>query len=304
MKLYQCIMNIFRALSHHNEIANTRQKSTMAMPNIFFIHIPKTGGQSFSALLDDLFHVEQIYPHQTLAERHLKTDSNRMESYKLVHGHFPLCVLKDLVDKSLESHFCCTFLRSPLARVLSAYKHVLRDVAFTNWIFENNTSTFYLSGLPLNKGPYSLNAHLESAKETLEQLDFVGILEDYEASIKMFCDILGIPRWMVSARKSNVSFNTLGQIENKLKDEILSANWADVELYRYAKKIFQQKLAHNQVVQQRIPLPPSNGFSFYMDESLLGSGWWTREGMGTSHPQTWRWVVSRIFRTFCSRQSV
>jgi hypothetical protein len=99
------------------------------------VHIPKTGGTAFGALLADRFgpRLLQDYDDRPLSHpaawrigaalARLPVQPARVARYDAVHGHFLalkyLAVRGDVV----------TWLRDPAQRVLSRYHHYLRDVA-------------------------------------------------------------------------------------------------------------------------------------------------------------------------------
>lgn len=88
---------------------------------IFFLHIPKTGGNSIYA------HLKEILPDR----KHLKTTHNEnfLDSIEdivhsdLISGHqfYPFI---DILKKPV---FVFTFLRNPYERVISAYEYILRN---------------------------------------------------------------------------------------------------------------------------------------------------------------------------------
>ena len=92
---------------------------------LVFMHIPKTAGTTLYPSLQ-----WNYPPHQTLHIDIPKNEMYRMEgvpleyrsSLRLLHGHFAFGIHK-YIPRSCRY---VTVLREPVARVVSAYKHVLK----------------------------------------------------------------------------------------------------------------------------------------------------------------------------------
>ena len=88
---------------------------------LYFLHIPKTGGSSLQSVLEKHFLPEQICPGQVQPEFE-KIADNDLLKYRLFAGHF-WGVLEKLPVKPVV----ITWLRKPVPRAVSMYKHILRD---------------------------------------------------------------------------------------------------------------------------------------------------------------------------------
>jgi len=98
----------------------------------YFLHIPKTAGTSFIALLDSYFDVDSIYPEKVWHEL-LKKDHTNFSKYKLVRGHFGYNVNQVFHRKPIY----LTMLRDPVERTISQFEHIRRDKLGNNWVSEN-----------------------------------------------------------------------------------------------------------------------------------------------------------------------
>ncbi len=89
-------------------------------PNIFFIHIAKTGGVSVETLLKNIYGESNLCPSYRPHE-FIGQDVN-LSDYRIFSGHLPFYVAS-VLPKPL---FIFTFLRDPIDRLLSTYKHIWR----------------------------------------------------------------------------------------------------------------------------------------------------------------------------------
>jgi hypothetical protein len=89
---------------------------------LYFLHIPKTAGTSFIAMLHNHYHAETVCPaylwHQLLRMPH-----TQRSTYRLYRGHF-YAYLNRVIDQPLH---VITFLRDPIERSLSHYHHIYRE---------------------------------------------------------------------------------------------------------------------------------------------------------------------------------
>jgi hypothetical protein len=87
----------------------------------YFLHIPKTAGTSFMALLHAQYEVATICPAYLWRDL-LQIPKEQLSEYQLFRGHF-YAYLEPYLQHSLR---VITFLRDPIARSLSHYAHVKR----------------------------------------------------------------------------------------------------------------------------------------------------------------------------------
>ena len=94
--------------------------------------------------------------------------------------------------------------------------------------------------------------HLKSAKYNLEHnFFFVGIMEDLDNGIPILCSLLGfaIPS---TVPKVNTTIKSKENYPEELIQEIKERNLADIELYRFAKKLYERKYKH---LARFLPIP-------------------------------------------------
>ncbi|PLY14739.1 MAG: hypothetical protein C0631_09445 [Sedimenticola sp.] len=223
-----------------------------ASKKIIFLHIPKTAGTSLKKIIrsqfdsDSIFH---LYPPVT-TEKHISLNEkiNRIE---LIHGHLYFGIGQQL---DIDADYF-TFLREPVARVLSFWNHqnkfetgalfneVKNGLTLQNLILShripqtNNHMTRILIG---NTLPHMLDGknnaifdrkYLDQALSNIENcFKFVGFMEHFETSVgqmlKVFNWKYGSELPILNRLNSNQS-----SVDEKTLDLIRKYNALDSQLY-------------------------------------------------------------------------
>jgi hypothetical protein len=228
-------------------------------PLIIFLHLPKTAGSTLARIIERQYKASAIlhlYP-SSFGEELVAIPQNRMELVRIVMGHLYFGA------HAFLSQPCTylTMLRDPVDRVISHYNYVrhqpshylyeeacrmsLRDyVEFCGRQEPNNDQTRLLAGgcnVP-NFGQCS-EEMLNIAKRNLaDHFAVVGLTEEFDRSLIIMKRAF---KWrdpfyisenvgQVRARKEKIPRDTLRVVENH--------NALDIELYRYAKDVFQEQV--------------------------------------------------------------
>lgn len=241
------------------------------MPDqLIFIHIPKTAGSSFlSTVLKPNLGSEEIYRVSGGFIGPLKQgELTRMRQVSLVYGHVPYGI--HLLTRQPAQYI--TFLRNPLDRAISWYywikdlervdlfrRHPLRNYADSVSIkefYENRThsneQTRYLAG-PFSKGLYALwpferldRWHLKRAKNHLKSCACFGLREYFDTSIDLFQHTFEWPERMNVARRRKTrkrpSLDEIRDIAPSVITELRAHHQLDLELYRFAKELFHDRV--------------------------------------------------------------
>ncbi|NEQ97391.1 MAG: sulfotransferase family protein [Cyanothece sp. SIO2G6] len=231
-----------------------------------FLHVPKAGGTT----LKDI--IAKNYPPQHCIHSHApETIKNAAMLFRwgksiplnviMGHQHLSSLLYQLLVERPII-HF--TMLREPAKRIISHYNFIkrgsspsrekIRDLAFEDYIQldiaeVNNGQAMRLLGLRGKSGVEYLNTRdraevIADLHEVLEQsFTFFGLLEKFDEFIIMASKLLGwseifYTRRNVSDSSQRVSFNNLSKETISL---IYEKNWLDIELYRFAQELFQQR---------------------------------------------------------------
>lgn len=230
---------------------------------IVFLHIPKTGGTTFRSILQRNHGVYHCHSHQTRKDTFSQADFNFVRKVfpglKSIAGHN----LVDPLSLSLPDPFYVTFLREPIARVISHYQDtVLRG---------NNRMTFEES---LKTGDHLQNLivklmagkpDLDKAKRFLEKCGAVCFTENFDLSLHIvdrLCPCkLDLRYFRRVVARDNTIKDSLRRDERML-ELARDYNRLDLELYSFAvNEIFPRLCA-------RAGLKPTDQVSSYEVKSL------------------------------------
>ena len=152
------------------------------------MHMPKCGGRSIEALLKQRFsrnflriNGNHISPslnaenHVSLNNQYVKSMLFALRPECCIYGHFPAFNLHVFGKKFV-------FLRNPLDRIISEYYF------FKNKGHQNICGSLedYIKNYP--RGIYRRSI----SNLPPESIDYIGIFEDFEASVERLCHMLGI----------------------------------------------------------------------------------------------------------------
>lgn len=218
-----------KAVDDHEASAHGA-RSGVLNPDVFFVHVPKTGGTSLRALLEQYHSLDEIAPPDLLAQEAKKQGVSRSEIVRTeavdrlscfyAHTNFADFLRDDLVR--------VTVLRDPMKRLLSLQNHWRswsnkeikespssqevkeikvrsREMDLVDFVqirhatvlrnFVNGMTKTMVTNYPIPehvrlKG----DALLEKALHNLEhKIAWVGITERFDESLIVLCDRLGYP---------------------------------------------------------------------------------------------------------------
>ncbi len=199
--------------------------------DIAFLHIPKTGGTALRNALIEGFpnacHLMDYGEKPTITSeiiRKHKYDQRNVRSIRdtvsgqiILSGHF--CA-EDYLDLFHPGQFV-TFLREPIERLLSDYKHFVRHSNFRKSVMEfaripsqQNKQSRLLKGLDL------------------QEIGFLGMMERYDSDISCLSNIIGVdlrPRFVNAAPK-----NQKIDLDEDLMSKLQQLNADDIRLYQQA----------------------------------------------------------------------
>ena len=210
---------------------------------IIFLHIHKTGGTTFRSILEKNFGASCCHTNQTRLDLFSQAD---LEFVKKLFPPLRAITGHNIVDPlrfTVPDPFYATFLREPVARVISQYQDgVLRG---------NNKASFeetLQTSRSLNNWHVKLMAgeeNLDKAKRFLERCDFIGLTEHFNLSLQIFGRLAPRPmnlsyRRLIVARDNQIQKRLLA--DPQMLELARKHNQLDLELYEFAANEIFPKL--------------------------------------------------------------
>jgi hypothetical protein len=239
-------------------------------PPLFFLHIPKTAGISLRTWLGGHFAAPRVF-----CIDHRDPEGGvrgPLDDYDLVAGH----ACYRFVDRFGRPPRVVTFLRDPIERALSAFyffrrlgpdglaregaeKGVIRacELSLADFITRQPreaathlgcTQTWMLARERLayfTDGPTTVtSADLEVARATLALCDFVGLTERMDESADLLRRGLGWPPGERVGRENPTPGRPgYADLDPRTRRLLEGLTAPDRELYRFARQLFQERLA-------------------------------------------------------------
>ncbi len=240
------------------------QKATIE-PNqtVIFLHIPKTAGTTMYRILDRTYGRRRIFvvgadgPAEALG----RLPEARRAELRAVAGHAGFGLHRFLP----ESCAYFTLLREPIDRTISYYAFAKRTPEHYchDWIHENDVSlvdfieskidrmvdngqTRLLAGLPTGQeAEYGQCTRdmLETAKRNLrDYFPVVGLAEEFDATLILLKKALGWRKLAYVPENVSSHRTRRQELSGAALEALARVNALDVELYAYAKSLFQEQV--------------------------------------------------------------
>lgn len=305
----------------------TIKKPFVNNEQLFFIHVPKCAGTSFISLLDEIFVNSEICPtHYDLRKfSNNEISDENLQGYGFIRGHIPY----DLIIPRLKARpRLITFLRDPVTQFISYYQmrrrvpdpisgvqESIKDLSLDQFLDRShyvdvisNNATKLFAGLP-EEGKlfdFSTTIDIPLAKKRLAECDFIGLTEEYQQSIELFCHVFDFPI-PDEQRQLNISPDRgeRRDIAQSTINRIRKIQFADMELYAHGKRLFERAIKHMSLEKRRrfssnyleASPPLQRNIKLDFRRVLPGMGW----HVGEEHPvhKIVRWsgppIVSKLF---------
>lgn len=222
------------------------------------VHIPKTGGTSFSSILRDLYGAGYLEDYEWIDDRpdwminglDRLSDKEIMDSIqgvRCIHGHFLAEKYARLQYISGLSVRFATWLRDPIDRAVSMYYFLRRlntpDEEQADW--ERTAKELDLYNYFL-RTPYGWSGQSDQLRNfDVKRFDFIGIMERYQESIQLFLSLFASPetRVKIPHELQNQQRKTDHyEVDGKVRQRLLELNYQDYYLYHEGLNIFENAM--------------------------------------------------------------
>lgn len=231
----------------------------------FFLHIPRTAGTTLNTVLRANYAPEEIIEVYDKAdyERHAAHSPDELQRIRLIQGHL---LLQNYDPPRMYGVpvKVFTFLREPLARLISEYaflrawkdNHLYaylngNDISFRQYMLGEtkelryrgrNFMTRCVAGLDTGGKPYPVRA-VARAKRNLEHVfGFTGIQERFTESLLLLGDFLGITN-LLHERRNALKEKAKPDIATEDLELARELNQGDLELYAFASDLLAERIA-------------------------------------------------------------
>jgi Sulfotransferase family len=229
---------------------------TQSQPLIIFLHLPKTAGSTLRGIIGRQYGSRSILPlyESSFGEELAAIAPNQMDRLRVVMGHFYfgahislskpstyITVLRDPIDRVISRYYFAR--RSPKDELYAAVREMsLKEFAET---CVDNDQTRLLAGKydGSSFGTSSDDEMLNIAKRNLAKyFAVVGITEEFDRSLILMKRILGWRNPFYIRRNVTRGRPRKDEFPQETLHVIQANNELDLELYRYAKKLFQEQI--------------------------------------------------------------
>ncbi len=202
---------------------------------IVFLHIPKTAGSTFQFILENSFGIRACHTNHTKRELFDQKDFEFAKKFfpglRSIAGHN----LINPTGLAVPDAFLMTFLREPVARVISQFQD--RIVADKTTITFEEALRRYEDFENLQVKLIAGERNLDKAKRLLERYDFVGLTEKFDLSLDVLDKLCPVKLNLNYKRKRSHQDNTIKKSverDGRLKEMAREKNRLDIELYSFA----------------------------------------------------------------------
>lgn len=239
---------------------NTKQNQT-----VIFLHIPKAAGSTLNTIIERQYRSNTIFTIKDLRisiNKLKKLPESKKEKFKVLRGHMGFGLDTFLPQPSTY----VTLLRDPVERIISHYyfvlrspKHYLYKTVRTSGMSLKDYASVGVS-LELDNGQMRLIAGnrgeenqgigfghctiemLERAKRNLrDRFAVVGLAEEFDKTLTLLKQAFRWDNTFYTKQNVTESRPSKRDISTEVLQTIQKHNEFDVELYEYAKNLFQEQ---------------------------------------------------------------
>ena len=251
--------------------------SIAARGRLFFIHVPKTAGMSMRAYLRNQYPPAAVYPAMDWREA-VRSDQP-LTNFSLYSGHFRA----NFAPKTPSGTSRLVVLRNPVARLLSALRHLRRDPSFhvDHALARGKTLSEILHTPEIMAQQYNVQVHwlaaaagwtevddylrqnpkgessdieaevdddtlLQRAQNALTEIDFIGFTEDLRPVLFHLSEAMNFHPVISFPRlnETREQDDPADHLDEAEKALIRHATSLDQKLYAFAQDLVEQRRVH------------------------------------------------------------
>ncbi|MGE3655080.1 MAG: sulfotransferase family 2 domain-containing protein, partial [Flavobacteriales bacterium] len=215
--------------------------------NLIFVHIPKTGGTTLYAALNNTFwNADPNFNYRHIIEKTKISNAGDifdMNSNDKYLEYKILMMLRHPVDKIISEYYFFKEMQTILNFVKNKPKNL------TEYVLEKQTSNAtinFLKGRRLYDTKFATRKDLEDVIESIEKLNIqVGLFEEFPLSLKLYTEKLGI-NWNknIDIKRTTFQRPKTNELSDSIKELIIENNNLDFELYNYYLNKFKKETAN------------------------------------------------------------
>lgn len=306
-------------MSDHEAGAESSSNPRPTEPPIFFIHIPKTGGNTVVSHFLAFMPTDQVFPpppELTLPDARLPEARELLPTLRFLHGHTE-GRLAELMP--LDAMRLITFIRQPVSLVVSHYLHFrytpelamhraaktfgIAEFLRRNPTYGTSPQARYLSrslGLLTPPAPGETMDPVGRGLAALRRMAFVGVTERMSESLQLMSETFGLPAFSVG--RHNVSRASRDEAEAceavVRQDEFVMRLGADHALRLEAERQLENLLREKRTAAARAalmaglegrgPMPWVVSREGAAAVAFL-DGWFPQGWVGAPSPETAHW---------------
>lgn len=212
------------------------------------IHIPKTGGRSFHAVL------RQVYGDsldRRYEKEHFFLKGNRKaagiitlpEGIRGIHGHLTIKQVRHIIES--DGPRVVTWVRDPVERVISNYYYFMKRIR------EGEVKEKQRAKADMTLHEYAIQPKRQNRMSMIldgmqpEDFFFIGITERFEEDLRALCRMMGWPEMeevphinvLASFKLNNDCATQYRDIDDSMRNDIAALNAEDMILYEKIKKM-------------------------------------------------------------------
>lgn len=217
------------------------------MVELISIHIPKTAGRSFLAILQSVYGSDLVmhfdrknYPDKSVPDaEQFKKQLN--EKIKIIHGHFRYKEIRDLKD--FKNAKLIMWVRNPVDRVISNYSFFKKRITLApnDAELQKRKNESLLEYAFKDDTRNLMNQFIEGLK--LDDFYFIGVMEYFDTELIKLAELLNWGSFEIPRINDNSSFKAqLPIVTDEEKILIENLNAKDIDLYSKVLELRNDRL--------------------------------------------------------------